>query len=100
MMAGRGDDEILTRDEAAQLLHVSRPHLAKLLETDAIAGVEKTESGCWRLPKSAILRYKAQMKQRQADGLVTVAKMSHELGLYDDELKGVPDAPKFNKGCS
>jgi excisionase family DNA binding protein len=88
------DEEMLTSEKAAQLLHVSRPHLAKLLDNGTIPGVAKTEKGHRRIAKGAILRYKAQMKERQAEGFATVAKMSLELGLYDDELEGIPDAPK------
>lgn len=94
-LVGYPDDEVmLTSEKAAQLLHVSRPHLTKLLDNGTIPGVEKTENGHRRIAKGAVLRYKAQMKQRQAEGLATVAKMSQELGLYDDELEGIPEAPK------
>jgi excisionase family DNA binding protein len=88
------DEEMLTSEKAAQLLHVSRPHLAKLLDNGTIPGVAKTEKGHRRIAKGAILRYKAQMKERQAAGFAAVAKMSQELGLYDDELEGIPEAPK------
>jgi excisionase family DNA binding protein len=86
--------EILSGEQAAMLLRVSRPYINKLLDNGTIPGVEKTESGHRRIPKDAVLRYQAQMKARQAKATESVVNASKELGLYDGELDGIPEAPK------
>jgi excisionase family DNA binding protein len=84
----------LTSEQAAKLLNVSRPHINKLLDSNLIPGVERMAGGHRRIRKGAVLRYKEQMKQRQANASLEVGRISTELGLYDDELAGIPEAPK------
>jgi excisionase family DNA binding protein len=88
------DDESLTSEEAAELLHVSRTHLNGLLEAGSIAGWSRTAVGHRRIPKAAVLEYKEVSKQRQARGLEAMAQASQSLGLYKDELTGVPRRAK------
>ena len=90
----REDDESLTSEEAAELLHVSRTHLNGLLDTGSIPGMSRTEGGHRRIPKAAVLAYKEVSKQRQARGLEAMAVASQGLGLYKDELAGVPRRAK------
>jgi len=86
--------DVLTSEQAAKLLNVSRPHINKLLDSNAIPGVERLSGGHRRITREAVLQYKEQMKQRQAKASLEVGRISTELGLYDDELEGIPKAPK------
>lgn len=90
-----GDDgEPLTSEAAAKLLHVSRTHLNSLLDAGMLGAVSRTAGGHRRIPKAAVLAYKANSKARQARGLEAMVQASQRLGLYEDELAGVPRRAK------
>jgi excisionase family DNA binding protein len=80
----------LTSEAAAKLLHVSRTHLNTLVDTGQLGEVRRTPGGHRRISKAAVLRYKAASKERQAKGLDAMVEASERLGLYDEELAGVP----------
>lgn len=84
------DGDELTSEEAARLLRVSRTHLNTLLDAGKLGAVRRTEGGHRRVAKAAVLAYKAESQQRQAQGLAAMAEASHRLGLYDEEMAGVP----------
>ena len=84
------DDEQLTSETAARLLHVSRTHLNTLVDAGMLGEVGRTAGGHRRISKAAVLAYKAASKARQAQGLSAMAQASKRLGLYGDELAGVP----------
>lgn len=86
--AENGDE--LTSEAAAKLLHVSRTHLNTLVDTGQLGEVRRTAGGHRRISKAAVLQYKAVSKERQAKGLVAMVEASERLGLYDQELEGVP----------
>jgi excisionase family DNA binding protein len=79
--AAPGEDEVVTSEEAAQLLHVSRTHVNSLVEAGKLGPVSLTEGGHRRISKAAVLHYKAGSKQRQARGLATMTEASQRLGL-------------------
>lgn len=72
------EDDELTSEEAAKLLHVSRSHLNTLADSGALGEIRRTAGNHRRISRTALLDYKARSKERQAKG------------LYDDELAGVP----------
>ena len=88
------DDELLTSEQAAELLHASRTHVNKLMDSGVLRNVSKTEGGHRRVPKASVLAYKAQSKARQAKGMERIADASRRLGLYEAELAGIPKPPK------
>jgi excisionase family DNA binding protein len=88
------EDEQLTSQAAAKLLHVSRTHLNTLLDAGKLGEVSRTAGGHRRISKAAVLAYKAASKARQAEGLASMARASQRLGLYKDELAGVPRRAK------
>ena len=90
----REDDELLTSEQAAELLHVSRTHVNKLMDSGALKNVLKTEGGHRRVPKASVMAYRADSKARQAKGLKRMTEASQELGLYEAELVGNPKPPK------
>jgi len=87
-------DEPLTSEAAAKLLHVSRTHVNSLLDAGMLGEVSRTAGGHRRVSKAAVLAYKAASKARQAEGLDSLARASQRLGLYEDELAGVPRRAK------
>jgi excisionase family DNA binding protein len=80
----------LTSEQAAKLLHVSRTHLNTLVDTGLLGEVCRTVGRHRRISKAAVLQYKAASKKRQAKGWDAMAQASERLGLYDQELDGVP----------
>jgi excisionase family DNA binding protein len=89
-----GDEDILTSEQAAELLHVSRTHVNALMDSGALGPVMRTSGRHRRVPKAAVLAYKEQSKKRQARGLEAMARASQRLGLYDEELEGIPRRSK------
>jgi excisionase family DNA binding protein len=88
------EDEPLTSETAAKLLHVSRTHVNALLDAGMLGEVSRTAGGHRRVSKAAVLAYKAASKARQAEGLDSMARASQRLGLYEGELAGVPRRAK------
>jgi len=87
--AAPGEDEVVTSQEAAQLLHVSRTHVNSLVQAGKLEPVNLTEGGHRRISKAVVLHYKVDSKHRQARGLAMMTEASQRLGLYDHELAGI-----------
>lgn len=83
------DNEELTSEEAAKLLHVSRTHLNTLVDEGKLPSA-RTRGGHRRIPRSAVLAYREQMRAAQSAGLERMMDASERLGLYDEELEGLP----------
>ena len=88
--AESADDATLTSEQAATLLHMSRTHLNSLLDTGKLGLVVRTAGGHRRIAKAAVVAYKQECEQRQARGLEAMTQASRSLGLYQDELQGIP----------
>ena len=88
------DDEVLTSEQAAELLHVSRTHVNTLMDSGALGAVVRTAGRHRRVPKAAVLAYREAGKKRQARGLEAMTRASERLGLYDDGLAGIPRRSK------
>ena len=80
----------LTSEAAAKLLHVSRTHLNTLVDTGQLGEVRRTPGGHRRIAKAAVLAYKAASRERQARGLEAMMEATERLGLYEEELAGLP----------
>lgn len=87
------EPEMLTSEQAAKLLGVSRSHLNTLIDSNALPS-SRTQGGHRRIARSAVLDYQVQMKTRQAKGLDDMTAASARLGLYADDLAGVPPRPR------
>jgi len=74
-------DDMLTTQEAADLMNVSRPYLIKLLEKGEIpftmVGTHR------RLLRDDVLRYDEVEHARMRAGLEEIARLSQEAGAYD-----------------
>ena len=88
--APKVDEEVVTSEEAAKLLHVSRTHINKLVEKGELGEVRKTEGGHRRILRSAVMAYKEKSKAGQFKGLEQMMAASAALGHYDDEMNNVP----------
>ena len=86
--------ESLTTEEAAKFLGVSRTHLISLIKSQALPA-RLTSGGHRRIPKTAVFAYKQEMKQRQSKGLDAMMAGTSALGLYDEELEGIPRRSKL-----
>ncbi|MGH2354900.1 MAG: helix-turn-helix domain-containing protein [Chloroflexota bacterium] len=75
-------DRLLTSQEAADVLSVSRPYLVRLLERGEIPF---TMTGTHRrILASDLLAYKARRDAKRREGLRQLTQLSEELGLYAD----------------
>ncbi|AOI89742.1 helix-turn-helix domain-containing protein [Burkholderia pseudomultivorans] len=69
----------LTTQEAADLLNVSRPHLIKLLESNALPYHRTGKHR--RVRFSDLMRYKAERDQASADAMEELSKQAQELRM-------------------
>jgi excisionase family DNA binding protein len=74
---------LLTTQEAADLLGVSRPTLVRLLERGDIAFTRPNRHRRVRLVD--ILEYQSRAAQDRASALAAIVAASEDLGLYDDQ---------------
>jgi excisionase family DNA binding protein len=84
----------LTSEEAARRLHVSRTHLNTLVDEGKFGEVRHTEGGHRRIPLAAVLAYRESSKKAQKKGLDRMEEASRRMGLYDEELEGLPARPR------
>lgn len=77
--------QVLTTQEAADILNVSRQYLVELLDAEAIAF---TKVGTHRrLRLSDLMAYKQQRDATRREGLSRLTKTSQKLGLYGKSFK-------------
>jgi DNA binding domain, excisionase family len=74
---------LLTTQEAADLLNVSRPHLIKLLEEGAIT-FERVGTHR-RIRFEDLMEYKHKRDKERRKSLKKLTQMAQEAGLYDEE---------------
>ena len=77
-------DQLLTTQEAADFLGISRPTLVKLLESGRIPFERPTTSRHRRVRLADVVKYQHQSAQERSDALDTMTREAAEAGLYDD----------------
>lgn len=77
-------DQLLTTQEAADFLGISRPTLVKLLESGRIPFECPTGSRHRRVRLVDVVEYQRQSAQNRSDTLGTMTREAVEAGLYDD----------------
>ena len=78
-------NEMLTTQEAAEILNVSRPHVVKLLERGEIPFERVTTHR--RIKAEDLLAYKQRRDVERERHLGALAQMGAELGHYDDPVR-------------
>lgn len=79
------DGPMLTTQEAADMLDVSRPYMVKLLKEEKIP---YTEVGSHRrIHINDLLQYEARRQEEQKKALEEMVRISEELGLYNEEYR-------------
>lgn len=71
--AAREDDHVLTTEQAAQLVNVSRPYMVKLIDTGAVQLYQKVGNQR-RVLHSAVTRWQNNEQMRQAKALKRLSK--------------------------
>ena len=89
--------QTMTSEQAAKLLGVSRSHVNSLVDSGGLPS-SRTHGGHRRIARSAVLDYQVRMKAGQAKGLDDMSTASARLGLYADDLAGVPPRPGRRRG--
>lgn len=77
-------DQLLTPQEAADFLGISRPTLVKLLEAGRIPFERPTGSRHRRVRLVDIIEYQQQSAQDRSDTLDAMTREAAAAGLYDD----------------
>jgi excisionase family DNA binding protein len=57
---------MLTTQQAADRLHVSRPYIAQLVDHGKFEGVERTQSGHRRIPAAQVGRVHEEMRRTKS----------------------------------
>lgn len=83
--------DLLSTQEAADELRVSRPYLVKLVEEGKFEGVVRTASGHRRIPRAEVDRVHAQMRAERRAALDEMYALSSEQARR--ELKAVRENP-------
>ena len=93
-LGGKADDPLLSSEDAAKLLHVSRTHINMLMDTGKLGEITRTHGGHRRIARAAVLEYKAESKGRRANGMKAMVEATDRLGLYDAEAAELRAAMK------
>lgn len=72
----------LTMQQAADILNVSRHFMKRLLDQGEVPVISSGTRRRVRLED--VLRYKEQRDAKERQGLVELARLSQEMGLYDE----------------
>ena len=81
-------EEMLTTQEAADILNVSRPYVVKLIDTQALKGVKVTAGGQRRVPRAEVERVDAQMRAVTDRALTEAANVGRGKGRPKKPLSG------------
>lgn len=76
------ESELLSLEQAAELLNVRLSFLSRLLQEGNLRSVHGTD-GLLRIPKSEVLRFKAKQDADRKAALSELIRVSVVLGLYD-----------------
>lgn len=88
------ENSFLAKKEAAKFLHVSSPHLDKVLAAGELPSEVDAATGVLRIPLGPLHVYKAAMKVRQRRGMEQMIEETAKMGLYALEAKQAGVNPK------
>jgi excisionase family DNA binding protein len=78
---------MLSIQEIADILNVSRPFAVVLADSGKLGVVETGEDGQRRIPAAAIETYRTEQEARARDALAGLAAISQGAGLYSSDVK-------------
>ena len=81
-------EEMMTTQEAADILNVSRPYVVKLIDTQVLKGVKVTTGGQRRVPRAEVERVDAQMRAVTDRALTETANVGRGKGRPEKPLTG------------
>lgn len=67
---------MLTTQQAADQLNVSRPYVTRLVDAGKVKGVERTANGHRRIPVAEVERLKAEMRRSSRTGLDSIREQT------------------------
>lgn len=71
--------QMLTTQQAADRLNVSRPYVARLVDNGTFTGVERTQSGHRRIPVAEVERIQQEMRSTRHTALDGIADATQDL---------------------
>lgn len=81
-------EEMMTTQEAADILNVSRPYVVKLIDTQVLKGVKATTGGHRRVPRTEVERVDAEMRAVTDRALTEAANVGRCKGRPEEPLTG------------
>lgn len=91
-------DQMLTTQQAANFLGISRPTLVKLLEEERIPFSKPTGSRHRRIKLHDLVEYSCEQQEVQREALDELVQIDQEAGLYDIHQSRYQDALKAARG--
>lgn len=80
-------DRMLSSDEVAKILNVSRPYVGTLADSGRLGVVARAEDGRRRIPAAAVEAYRTEQMTRSRNALDELAAISQAAGLYNSDVK-------------
>ena len=79
----RDDTDLLTTEQAAQLMGHSRPYVAMLIDANKLKGGSVSEVGHRRVPRSSVLAWIKKTNKKIKAGDANYRAAALEAGMYD-----------------
>ena len=83
------DGRMLSIEEIADILNVSRPFVVTLADAGKLGVVERGEDGQRRIPAAAVETYRSEQGAKGRDALDELGAISQGAGLYGSDVKKV-----------
>ncbi|MFM0179081.1 helix-turn-helix domain-containing protein [Paraburkholderia aspalathi] len=80
---------MLSIEEIADILNVSRRLVVTLADAGKLGAVERTEDGQRRIPAAAVETYRSEQRAKARDALDELGAISQGAGLYGSDVKKV-----------
>ena len=79
----RDDTDLLTTEQAAQLMGHSRPYVAMLIDANKLKGGSVSEVGHRRVPRSSVIAWIKKTNKKNKAGDANYRAAALEAGMYD-----------------
>ncbi|CAE6906730.1 hypothetical protein R69608_03259 [Paraburkholderia nemoris] len=76
------EDRMLSTENVARILNMSRPYIVKLADSGKLGAIEKTAGGQRRIPVAAVEAYRSARQAKSRKALEELATTSEEACLY------------------